>query len=174
MILKSWPDCTVLKSLVDFPRHKNASQGHAAYCKPCHNARGQASRERAGGSQAYHLKRRYGITKQQYDDMLAAQGGLCLLCRERPGQHVDHDHLTKAVRGVLCSCCNQGLGNFRDDPRTLRRAIDYLEQSPWQRVPNTPGVFRRTSPHREARPSRTSSDTQRQICSLRAAISRQD
>lgn len=104
--------------------------------------------------------------------MLAAQGGLCLLCRERPGEHVDHDHLTQQVRGVLCSCCNQGLGNFRDNAQTLRNAINYLETTTWQRTRTSPGVYRLTSPRPAPRPSSTSSDMLPLICSHRAAISR--
>jgi len=43
--------------------------------------------------------------------------------------HVDHDHITGALRGLLCSACNTGLGFFRDHPELLKRAIEYLNQS---------------------------------------------
>jgi hypothetical protein len=71
---------------------------------------GEGVKRLHGSTRDYHLKRRYGLTSADVDAMVEAQGGVCLLCRERPAQHVDHDHLTGAVRGVLCSCCNQGLG----------------------------------------------------------------
>ena len=48
--------------------------------------------------------RRYGLTAVQFDATVEEQGGVCALCRVRKPDHVDHDHLTGAVRGVLCSC----------------------------------------------------------------------
>lgn len=71
--------------------------------------------------------RRYGLGADDVDAMVAAQDGLCAICRKRPPGHVDHDHKTGRVRGVLCSECNQELGNFRDDTAALRAAINYLE-----------------------------------------------
>lgn len=97
-----------------------------------------------GSTRNYHLKRRYGITAAEYDERKAAQGGLCALCREREAEHVDHDHRTGEVRGLLCSCCNQGLGNFRDDARHLRAAAAYVERTQrWRCL--QPGVYRLTA-----------------------------
>lgn len=76
--------------------------------------------------------RRYGITGQQYVEMLEAQGGGCAICKATESNRssrrlsVDHDHLTGKVRGLLCSRCNHGLGLFRDDPGVLQVARDYL------------------------------------------------
>lgn len=58
--------------------------------------------------------------------MLAEQGGVCAICRAAPAAHVDHDHATGAVRALLCFNCNGGLGQFRDDPDTLREAAEYV------------------------------------------------
>ncbi|MCW2679741.1 MAG: phage endonuclease [Frankiales bacterium] len=99
--------------------------------------------------------------------MVGLQGGVCALCRERAPQHVDHDHMTGQVRGVLCSCCNQGLGNFRDRADVLRTAIDYLERTTWQRQQVSPGVYRVTSPRQAAARSRSSSELQHLISSRR-------
>lgn len=73
----------------------------------------------------------YGLTPDQYDELLASQEGRCAICRtETPGGkggwHVDHDHATGKVRGLLCDNCNNGLGRFADDPIRIQRAIDYL------------------------------------------------
>jgi hypothetical protein len=95
------------------------------------------ARERAG-----HLKRKFGITPATYDEMLAAQDGACAVCERtpEPGRtlHVDHEHVTKRVRGLLCFRCNNALGDFGDDPRLLRRAIDYVERAPAAAQPPTP------------------------------------
>jgi hypothetical protein len=121
------PDCSTVKDVDDFVRNAGQPSGRGPYCKPCHNARGRASRDRVGGARTYHLKRRYGITAAQADAMLADQGGLCALCRTAPAAHVDHDHATGAVRDLLCFNCNGGLGQFKDDPALLRAAARYLE-----------------------------------------------
>jgi len=79
-----------------------------------------------GGSRTYHLQRRYGITAEEADEMLAAQGGTCAICEIEPAVHVDHDHVSGRVRGMLCFNCNGGLGNFRDDPLFLYAAAEYV------------------------------------------------
>jgi hypothetical protein len=99
-----------------------------SYCKPCHNARSRGSKDLVGGERTYHLRRRYGITAADADALLAAQGGLCAICRAAPAGHVDHDHDTGAVRALLCFNCNGGLGQFKDDPALLRAAADYVEE----------------------------------------------
>lgn len=125
---KKWcADCATVKRLEEFPRTKGSRSGYHSYCKPCHNARTRASVEKVGGSRTYHLRRRYGITAKDADKMLAAQDGLCAICREKPAEQVDHDHATGVVRGLLFFNCNGGLGQFRDDAELLDLAIDYLD-----------------------------------------------
>lgn len=76
----------------------------------------------------------YGITIDQKWSLLDDQGGCCACCRARdPGRrgwHVDHDHKTGRVRGILCGHCNSALGFARDDIATLQRLIDYLRKEP--------------------------------------------
>jgi hypothetical protein len=77
------------------------------------------------------LKREYGLTIQMYEDMLTSQNGLCAICQRPPGQirlAVDHNHMTGAVRGLLCGGCNGMLGTARDNPAILRSGADYLER----------------------------------------------
>jgi len=73
----------------------------------------------------------HGLTRQEYLDMYAAQGGRCAICQDsfelRP-DHIDHDHLTNSIRELLCSNCNTGLGMFKDSIRRLACAIVYLEK----------------------------------------------
>jgi hypothetical protein len=166
--MKWCPSCATFRAVEDFGSNRSTVDGRRAYCKPCHNEIGRRNRElRHGSTREYHLRRRYGIGVAEYDAMVEAQGGVCALCRERKPQHVDHDHLTKQIRGVLCSCCNQGLGNFRDSVASLRAAIDYLETSTWQKTRVCTGVFRLTSPRSARRPSPTSSALPRLISSRR-------
>lgn len=166
--MKWCPSCKTEQPRSAFGKNRANSDGLTAYCKPCHAAKGRETYTRLYGStREYHLRRRYGITSADVDALVAAQGGLCALCRERAPEHVDHDHVTGAVRGVLCSCCNQGLGNFRDSVAALRRAITYLERTTWQRQRIGTGVYRLTSPRPAAAPSQSSSELQRLICSRR-------
>jgi recombination endonuclease VII len=75
------------------------------------------------------LKFDYNMSLEQYDALLARQGGVCAICRirsERP-LCVDHCHRTDRIRGLLCRTCNSGLGFFNDDPALLRAATAYLE-----------------------------------------------
>jgi len=82
----------------------------------------------------------YGITPEEYAALLVKQGGVCAICKEppktrnningKPGIHrlcVDHDHVTGAVRGLLCHSCNVGLAQYSDRPDLLRAAASYIE-----------------------------------------------
>lgn len=81
-----------------------------------------------------HLRRKFGITSETYDAMLAGQGGRCAICGRKPtpgiSLHVDHEHRTKRVRGLLCFKCNNALGDFKDDQALLLTAVDYLTPPP--------------------------------------------
>lgn len=81
-------------------------------------------------SRRSQLRTRYGLTVDQYDAMLEAQGGLCALCDSPPQVRrlsVDHDHLTGAVRGLLCGRCNLALAFFEDQD-LFDAATDYLRR----------------------------------------------
>jgi hypothetical protein len=150
------PDCGQIKPLTDFPRNKRGRAGFGSYCKPCHNTRGKVSVAGRGGSREYHSRRRYGIGQTEFDGLLAEQGGRCAICGGADPQHVDHDHRTGWVRGLLCFNCNGGLGQFKDDPKLLAGAYTYLKGTTWQRVLIHPGVFQMCSPMRARPPSRSS------------------
>lgn len=86
----------------------------------------------AARRRGYNLRAAYGITVEDYDRMLAEQGGRCASCNDQPrGQKplcVDHCHETGRVRGLLCSNCNTSLGKLRDDPRRIRGLLRYAEE----------------------------------------------
>lgn len=126
-----------VKPLSDFPRTRGSPSRFQSYCTPCHNARGRATLEKVGGARTYHVKRRYGMSAEDADRMLAEQDGLCAVCAQRPAEYVDHDHTTGSVRGLLCFNCNGGLGQFRDDADLLDLAIDYLDS---HRRPSDPST----------------------------------
>ncbi len=151
------PDCETVKPLIEFARTKATASGFHTYCLPCHNARGKETKQRLyGGSREYHMRRRYGIGQVEVDELLAAQGGRCAICGAVDPEHVDHDHRTGWVRGILCFNCNGGLGQFRDNPKLLTEALTYLKGTTWQRVLIHPGVFQMCSPMRGRPPSRSS------------------
>jgi hypothetical protein len=106
-----------------------AAVDYLASAAPVVPLTGQRRRRPAGESltrSQYRRRDRYGIEPEDYDALHAAQGGLCALCDERPAEHVDHDHESGRVRGLLCLHCNTGLGNFRDRADLIDRAITYL------------------------------------------------
>jgi len=79
---------------------------------------------------ALELRKRYGLTVEEYQTLLARQEEVCAICRTATDGKVlavDHDHLTGQVRGLLCDRCNLLLGRVEDDPSLLRRAAEYLE-----------------------------------------------
>lgn len=86
------------------------------------------------------LMNTFGLTLEDYDRMLSEQQGGCAICgtAEAGGRgffHVDHDHETEEIRGLLCANCNLGIGNMADSPEILEEAARYLrkQQGSWIR-----------------------------------------
>ncbi len=78
-------------------------------------------------------ERLYGVTQEKFDSMLKEQGGVCRICRKDSNGgrawNVDHDHNTGTVRGLLCTNCNIGLGQFQENVETLANAIKYIQET---------------------------------------------
>ena len=79
------------------------------------------------------LKHLYGITIEEYEEILAEQNYKCEICQQPIGcenkrPYVDHDHETGALRGLLCQNCNSVLGLAHDSTEVLRRAAEYIEK----------------------------------------------
>jgi len=92
---------------------------------------------------AYNLKTKFGISLEEYGDMLERQGGVCKICKNAclSGNNlaVDHNHDTGQVRDLLCIGCNTGLGSFRDNREILESAVAYLEEHSSSIKENTHG-----------------------------------
>lgn len=129
--------CEIEKSFEEF--HKKAREPHGiqSYCKPCIS---DSRRERHEANPDYYrdikLRHLYGVSYEIYEQMLADQGGVCAICESEETYtvngsvrmlSVDHDHVSGAVRGLLCQTCNAAIGFFGDRPELLMRAAEYLE-----------------------------------------------
>lgn len=152
--MKTCSRCKQVKSISDFYRSKQTRDGYYSWCKECARKAKKSSRERhrnpardreyalrykrkhpdrvKQSSRKTLLKRKYGMTPEEYDAMLAAQGGGCAICTAPPGDKrllpVDHCHETGTKRGILCSNCNTALGLMQDDRERLLRAVEYLSR----------------------------------------------
>lgn len=75
-------------------------------------------------------RRQYGVSDEKFELMIQMQDGLCAICKQRMvPPHVDHDHITGRVRGLLCGKCNKALGLLGDDVQMLQASINYLAAS---------------------------------------------
>ncbi len=119
-----------------FNAHDNGRSYRTSRCREC-KAKAMAAWLTIPGNNKRSKLNKYGLTVADYETMFAAQGGACAICGDtvmpvdvRTGKPhalaVDHCHECKAVRSLLCPNCNNGLGCFRDDPKRLEKAIEYL------------------------------------------------
>lgn len=126
------------------PEQQERQREHAARWYQENKERASASRKeyyartksaRARTGRDWRFREKYGITHDDYDAMVSAQGGLCAACGGEQ-QHgwkrlcVDHDHATGRVRGLLCDYCNRAVGLLRDDASRAQRLADYLSRVP--------------------------------------------
>jgi hypothetical protein len=126
--------CGAEKPDEEFPqdRRNTRRRGRSSWCRACYRVKTDAwkgdnpEKVRAMHRRSYgqnrqavrdaqvddRLRHRYGISLAQYDEMAETQGGVCAICGQPPKQkrlHVDHDHETGRVRGLLCAPCNTRL-----------------------------------------------------------------
>lgn len=140
--------CKAERPISDFPPSSYANGARSrARCRECNRTMREDRRrrrqaemtpeERFAFRRAENLRGKFGITLDEYGEMLARQDGVCAICR-RPERAkgrsgvvrllaVDHCHARGGVRALLCGACNTGLGVFGDDPSRLRAAAEYLE-----------------------------------------------
>ena len=140
--------CGEVKNESEYHKSPGKPYGLQSYCKDCireyqvgwreRNREKIREKDRARWQQRRDdtLKRKYGIGIKEYAEMLERQGRACAICGgtdagangwgRYENLHVDHDHETNRVRGLLCFQCNTGLGLFRHDTDLFQRALDYL------------------------------------------------
>ena len=126
--------CGVTKPLTDYYKSGRKDPEARAYeCKECTKARvKRANKLDPDRARDRHYRRTYGISLADFNRMVLSQGSKCACCgTDKPGgKHnqwsVDHNHVTGAVRQLLCKDCNIVLGIVEDSPEHLQRLIDYI------------------------------------------------
>ena len=125
--------CRKEKALDRFPPHPKHKNGRQSSCRVCDN-KGKINRYRLDGGEKVawnNRKYRYGITKDGFMKLKEKQFGLCIICCEKLPEdrkiHVDHDHYTGEVRGLLCPRCNLAVGIFENNKDLIGNIVDYLE-----------------------------------------------
>lgn len=127
--------CKKVKPISTFHKNKNRIQSN---CRECQNF--MSKEYRKNNEKKYYetykntrLKREYGISLIQYNEILKNQNNSCAICestdtgrKDSKSFAVDHCHKTGKIRGLLCMRCNTDIGKFRDDVNLLQKAIDYL------------------------------------------------
>lgn len=130
--------CRAPREKKEFGKDSTTARGISSWCKPCKKL--WRTQHRKDNPEKYKmqdfkndLKRHYGITVEVYNQMFDKQNGRCACCSRsseefRKGLHVDHDHATGQVRGLLCTQCNPGIGYFEESVERLEMAIKYLNK----------------------------------------------
>lgn len=151
--LLSCTRCGETKSEDEFHKRPDKKRGRHYHCKSCNSkytttdaarVRGRVKSKRCRDKikatdpekykrqwRAWNLKKFYNLTIDDYNEMLAAQNGTCAICFQPPGNtnfHVDHNHSSGKIRGLLCSACNTAIGLLNENPEILKSALAYLDR----------------------------------------------
>jgi hypothetical protein len=138
MIDKTCIRCKLTKPLSEFGKYKPNKDGLYHYCKPCKCAIEKEGRLRNPLRKRTQRLKEFGLSLNDFDEMLKNQNGLCAICYKPEtgvlydkvkNLSVDHDHSSGKVRGLLCSNCNRGIGHLKENFDIMERAIEYLKLS---------------------------------------------
>jgi hypothetical protein len=140
--------CRVEQPLSSF-HFRNVKKGYRqSVCKECHRIRkhewdNQHRPNLKDANRRAHLKRTYGITEEQYQEIFQKQNGNCAVCKRhqtvfKQRLAVDHNHKTGQIRGLLCNHCNRYVIGRRNDPELYKSASEYLRQGTDHFVPDRP------------------------------------
>jgi Recombination endonuclease VII len=158
--MKKCSKCKQEKELIEFAKDKHNPDGLTYRCKECRNLhyntyyknnpekqklKNDSQKENRQkfyssdkgiiSSRKAHLKRSFGISLKQYNEMSESQNHICAICHcpencyRNSVLSVDHDHKTGEIRGLLCSSCNRALGLLKDNITNLINAIKYLKKN---------------------------------------------
>lgn len=159
-------ECDAWKPWSKFAPHQTNLDRHCHQCRDCVNAKARAKRAydkihhperhlrrleqnrewRKNNAERFRalctsgrLRLTYGISTADYDEMHESQGGVCAICGRTDQRRlsVDHDHVTGAIRGLLCTACNRGIATFGDNLDGALRVVEYLSRDPYY-VPDVP------------------------------------
>lgn len=142
-------------SAVEWPEGERWCSGCQAFVPLFYASGSRCKACTSKATHAAHVERTYEISREDYDALLAFQGGRCWVCGQVPrGRRlaVDHDHATGKVRGLLCSGltygCNVSLARVLNDVEAARRLLEYVELSPLERMRDgeQARVYRRKDP----------------------------
>jgi nitrate/TMAO reductase-like tetraheme cytochrome c subunit len=127
--------CLILKPLTDYQNSKDRANGKQDWCRLCKREYYDLNKERLRKHIRNNmLQREYGISQEEFDYILRKQNEQCAICGlhaknvKRKNLHVDHNHKTKKIRGLLCNNCNRGIGHLKDSIKNLKAAVKYLEE----------------------------------------------
>lgn len=128
---KTCSKCHKELGLEFFYKRKISKDGLRGNCKKCEKSYGNSWYEKGLWREA-QLKAKYNLTTALLLKILEDQNNSCAICSKKliypdKNTHVDHDHNTGKVRGILCHTCNTGLGKLGDRIETLEKALNYLK-----------------------------------------------
>lgn len=136
--MKNCRKCGVSSEEADFQKNSIFKDGVDTICKRCKSLyekeRYKKNRTAILNKQKKwfrkkDLKKKYGMTEEDYIKKFKKQKGRCAICGlvVAGNLNIDHDHSSGLVRGLLCTRCNLGLGMFKDDINILKKSIKYIK-----------------------------------------------
>lgn len=133
--LKWCPACRKCLAKEDFYASASKADGYWQYCRKCLLQKNAEQRKTEKGKLANKyrvIKYHYGLSKDEYNKLIV-DNPFCPICEkvfnENRRPHVDHNHKTNLVRGILCDVCNRGIGYLQEDISSLKNAIRYLRET---------------------------------------------
>jgi hypothetical protein len=149
-MVKTCTKCLQTKNINQFNVRKTSKDGLNYWCKNCHSVntikaisknkehydKKKLERPRLKPRQRsdYEVKHKFGLTSQDYENLLKSQNNCCAICKSHKDTFskrlsVDHCHNTLKIRGLLCQSCNMALGLLKDSISNLDSAINYIKSA---------------------------------------------